>query len=91
MIGEIVAVISLVKGLNDAISTMKEAGDNASGFAGVMDKFSKANDAVQEVESKYVGRLSVKDSVALQIAKKQIAGFNQNLKDSMYTKGNAET
>ena len=54
MIGEIVAVISLVKGLNDAISTMKEAGDNASGFAGVMDKFSKANDAVQEVESKYV-------------------------------------
>ena len=87
MIGEIAAVIGLVKGLNDAIATLKEAGNNAGGFAGVMDKFSSANQAVQDVETKYVGRLSVKDSVALQIAKKQLSGFNQSLKDSMLMAG----
>lgn len=87
MIGEIAAVIGLVKGLNDAIATLKEAGNNAGGFASVMDRFSNANQAVQDVETKYIGRLSVKDSVAIQIAKKQLSGFAQNLKDSMLMQG----
>ena len=45
-IAEVAACIALVKGLNDAISTAKEAGNNASAFANIVGKFAKANDAV---------------------------------------------
>lgn len=87
MLAEIATVISVIKGLNEAVSALKEAGANASGFATVMGKFAKANEAVQDVESKYVGRLSVQDSMQIQVAKRQLATFNQQLKDIMLMQG----
>lgn len=87
MLAEVVTVISVMKGLNDAISTLKETGGHASGLASVMDKYARANESVQDVESKYVGRLSVKDSMQIQIAKRQLSTFNQQLKDLMLMQG----
>jgi hypothetical protein len=87
MIAEIATVISVVKGLNDAIGALKETGGHASDLAEVMDRYSKANEAVQDVETKYVGRLSVKDSMQIQLAKRQLKMFNQQLKDSMMMQG----
>ena len=49
--------------------------------------YATANEAVQDVESKYVGRLSVKDSMQIQLAKRQLKMFNQQLKDSMMMQG----
>ena len=86
-IAEIAACITMIKGLNDAISTAKEAKDNASAFAGIINKFAKANDAVMDVESKHVGRLSVEDSMKIQLAKRQLSTFNQQLKDVMLMQG----
>jgi len=87
MLAEVATVISVIKGLNEAVSALKEAGGNASGFAAVMGRFAKANEAVQDVESKYVGRLSVQDSMQIQVAKRQLATFNQQLKDIMLMQG----
>ena len=87
MLAEVATVISVMKGLNDAIATLKEAGGHASGLASVMDKYAKANESVQDVESKYVGRLSVKDSMQIQVAKRQLQMFNQQLKDIMLMQG----
>ena len=87
MLAEVATVISVMKGLNDAIATLKETGGHASGLASVMDKYARANESVQDVESKYVGRLSVKDSMQIQIAKKQLQTFNQQLKDMMLMQG----
>ncbi len=87
MIAEIATVISVVKRLNDAISTLKESSGHASDLAGVMGRYATANEAVQDVESKHVGRLSVKDSMQLQLAKRQLAHFNQTLKDQMLMAG----
>ena len=53
-IAEVAACIALVKGLNDAISTAKEAGNNASAFANIVGKFAKANDAVLTTEKKHI-------------------------------------
>jgi hypothetical protein len=52
-----------------------------------MGRYATANEAVQDVESKYVGRLSVKDSMQIQLAKRQLKMFNQQLKDSMMMQG----
>ena len=49
-IAEVAACIALVKGLNDAISTAKEARNNATAFANMVGKFAKANDAVLNTE-----------------------------------------
>jgi len=87
MIAEIATVISVVKGLNDAISTVKESGGHASDLAGVMGRYAKANEAVQDVESKHVGKLSVQDSMQLQLAKRQLSAFQQGLKDQMLMAG----
>ena len=77
MIAEVATVISVIKGLNDAISAIKETGGHASDLGDVMGRYATANEAVQDVESKYVGRLSVKDSMQIQLAKRQVKMFNQ--------------
>ena len=83
MIAEIATVVSIVKGLNDAIGAIKETGGHASDLASVMDRYSKANETIQDVESKYVGKLSVKESMQIQLAKRQLKAFNNQLRDSM--------
>tara|TARA_Y100000385_G_scaffold203113_1_gene210379 strand:- start:920 stop:1375 length:456 start_codon:yes stop_codon:yes gene_type:complete len=87
MIAEIATVVSVIKGLNDAISTIKESKGHAGDLASIMGRYATANEAVQDVESKYVGRLSVKDSMQIQLAKRQLKAFNQQLKDSMMMQG----
>jgi hypothetical protein len=87
MIAEIATVISVVKGLNDAIGALKEASGHATDLSSVMGRYATANEAIQEVESKYVGRLSVKESTQIQMAKRQLAHFNQTLKDQMLMAG----
>ena len=87
MLAEVATCISLVKGLNDAISTVKETGQNASSFASIIGKFAQANDAVMETEKKHVGKLSVQDSMQIQVAKRQLSTFNQQLKDLMLMQG----
>lgn len=86
-IAEIAACVALVKGLNDAIAVAKETKDNASAFANIIGKFAKANDAVLDAESKHVGRMSVQDSMQIQVAKRQLTSFNQQLKDIMLMQG----
>ena len=80
-IAEIAACISLVKGLNDAIATAKEAKNNAGAFANIIGKFAKANDAVLDAESKNISRMSIQDSMQIQVAKRQLSTFQQQLKD----------
>ena len=87
MLAEVAACVSLIKGVNDAIAAAKEAGGNASAFANIIGNFAKANDKVLETEKKYVGRLSVQDSMQIQIAKRQLSTFNQQLKDIMLMQG----
>ena len=87
MLAEVATCISLVKGLNDAISTVKETGQNASSFASIIGKFAQANDAVMETEKKHVGKLSVQEAMQIQIAKRQLSTFNQQLKDLMLMQG----
>ena len=87
MLAEVATVLTVMKGLNDAISTLKESGAHASGLATVMSKYAKANESVQDVESKYVGRLSVQESMQIQVAKRQLNTFNQQLKDMMLMQG----
>lgn len=87
MLAEVAAAISAVKAINDSIAAIKEAGQNASGLGVLIEKFASANDAVQKAETKHAGKLSVAESAQIQIAKKRLLTFNQQLKDLMLMQG----
>jgi hypothetical protein len=89
-IGEVAAigaVISTLKSLNDALSTIKETGGHASDMANLVGKYSDVEQKIQEVETAKGGILDVKQSIQLQIAKRQAERFNRALKDSLLMSG----
>lgn len=81
------AVISTLKSLNDALSTIKETGGHASDMANLVGKYSEVEQRIQEVETAKGGILDVKQSMQLQIAKRQAESFNRALKDSLLMSG----
>ena len=87
MLAEVAAVIAAVKGINDAISAVKTAGGHATDLGTIVQKYATANEKLQEAESKHVGKLSLQDSMQMQVAKKQLQTFNQQLKDMMLMQG----
>ena len=90
-IGESIAVVSGVlstlKSLNDALSTIRESGANAGRLANLMGKYDDVQQKIQEVEKSKAGVLSVKESMQIQIAKRQAETFHQQLKDAMLMSG----
>lgn len=87
MIGEVAAVIAAVKGINDAIAAIKTSGGHAADLGSIISRYANAEEKVQEAEQRHVGKLSVKDSMQIQVAKRQLSNFNQQLKDLMLMQG----
>jgi DNA repair exonuclease SbcCD ATPase subunit len=81
MIGEIAAVLGALKALNDGISTLKQAKDNAGGFSALLSKWADVDEKIRDVEQKKTGRMSYKEALDLEAAKRQIKNFDQQLKD----------
>lgn len=81
------AVISTLKSLNDALSTIKETGGHASDMANLVGKYSEVEQRIQDVETAKGGILDVKQSMQLQLAKRQAESFNRALKDSLLMSG----
>ena len=81
------AVISTLKSLNDALSTIKETGGHASDMANLVGKYSEVEQRIQDVETAKVCILDVKQSMQLQLAKRQAESFNRALKDSLLMSG----
>ena len=81
------AVISTLKSLNDALSTIKETGGHASDMANLVGKYSEVEQRIQDVETAKGGILDVKQSMQLQLAKRQAERFNSALKDSLLMSG----
>ena len=81
------AVISTLKSLNDALPTIKETGGHASDMANLVGKYSEVEQRIQDVETAKGGILDVKQSMQLQLAKRQAESFNRALKDSLLMSG----
>ena len=71
MIGEVFAVLSALKALNDGIATVKEGKGNLDSILG----------SWAEADEKY------KDALKMESAKRQLANFDQQLKDICMMQG----
>lgn len=87
MIGEVVAVLSALKALNDGIKTVKEAGGNLESICG---KWADASEQYNDVEKAKAGKLSYKDALALEGAKRQLSNFDRQLQDICLMQGQGD-
>lgn len=79
----ITAVLQGLKALNDGLATVKEAGANAGQISSLVSRYSDLDQKIRDVEEKKAGTLSLRDSMNLQVAKRQSQAFHQALKDSL--------
>jgi len=84
MIGEVVAVLSALKALNDGIATVKEGKGNLDSILG---NWAEADQKYNEVEKAKAGAMSYKDALKMESAKRQLANFDQQLKDICMMQG----
>ena len=90
MIGEVAAVISALKALNDGINTIREAGKNASGLSAIVGKWADSQEKYNEVEKAKAGKMSYKEALAMESAKRQLINFDRQLKDICLMQGQGD-
>jgi hypothetical protein len=84
MIGEVVAVLSALKALNDGIKTVKEGKGNLDTILG---SWAEADEKFNDVEKAKAGAMSYKDALKMESAKRQLQNFDQQLKDICMMQG----
>jgi len=87
MIGEVVAVLSALKALNDGIKTVKESGANLESICG---KWADASEQYNDVEKAKAGEMGYKDALALEGAKRQLKNFDRQLQDICLMQGQGD-
>ena len=90
MIGEVAAVISALKALNDGINTIREAGINAQGLSSIVGKWGESQERYNEVELSRAGKMSYKEALAMESAKRQLINFDRQLKDICLMQGQGD-
>ena len=90
MIGEVAAVLSALKALNDGINTIREAGKNAQGLSGIVGKWGESQERYNEVELSRAGKMSYKEALAMESAKRQLINFDRQLKDICLMQGQGD-
>lgn len=90
MIGEVAAVISALKALNDGINTIREAGKNAQGLSSIVGKWGESQEKYNEVELAKAGKMSYKEALAMESAKRQLINFDRQLKDICLMQGQGD-
>ena len=90
MIGEVAAVISALKALNDGINTIREAGKNAQGLSNIVGKWGESQEKYNEVELSRAGKMSYKEALAMESAKRQLLNFDRQLKDICLMQGQGD-
>ena len=81
MIGEVAAVLSALKLLNDGLSTLKESAGHARSLQSIVGKWGEASETYQSVERAKAGSMSYKEALAMESAKRQLENFDRQFKD----------
>ena len=90
MIGEVAAVLSALKALNDGINTIKQSAGNAGDLQSIVGRFAGAQEKYNEVEKAKTGRMSYKEALAMESAKRQLINFDRQLKDICLMQGQGD-
>ena len=90
MIGEVAAVISALKILNDGLNTLKESAGHAQSLQNLVGKWGEANEKYQSVERAKAGAMSYKEALAMESAKRQLINFDRQFQDICLMQGQGD-
>jgi hypothetical protein len=90
VIGEVAAVLSALKALNDGINVIKQSAGNAGDLQAVIGRFAGASEKYRDVEKARTGRMSYKEALAMESAKRQLINFDRQLKDICLMQGQGD-
>ena len=90
MIGEVAAVISALKLLNDGFNTLKESAGHAKSLQSLVGKWGEASEKYREVERAKAGSMSYKEALAMESAKRQLENFDRQFKDICLIQGQGD-
>ena len=90
MIGEVAAVLSALKALNDGLNTLKESAGHAQSLQGLVGKWGEANEKYQSVERAKAGVMSYKEALAMESAKRQLINFDRQFQDICLMQGQGD-
>ena len=90
MIGEVAAVLTALKALNDGLSTLKESAGHAQSLQGLVGKWGDASEKYRDVEKNRAGAMSYKEALAMESAKRQLENFDRQFKDICLLQGQGD-
>ena len=90
MIGEVAAVLSALKALNDGINTIKQSAGHASDLQSIVGKWAGASEKYREEERKKAGRMSYKEALDMESGRRQLDNFDRQLKDICLMQGQGD-
>ena len=90
MIGEVAAVLTALKALNDGLSTLKESAGHAQSLQGLVGKWGDASEKYRDVEKNKAGAMSYREALAMESAKRQLENFDRQFKDICLLQGQGD-
>lgn len=90
MIGEVAAVLSALKVVNDSVQTLRDSKEAATSLNSVLGKWGEADQKFRDVEIKHAGTLDYKSALAMEQADRRLKAIDQTLKDVCLMQGQAD-
>jgi len=82
--------LSALKALNEGLSTLKESAGHGKSLQGLVGKWGEANEKYRDVEKAKAGKMSYKEALAMESAKRQLENFDRQFKDICLLQGQGD-
>ena len=90
MIGEVAAVLGALKALNEGLNTLKETAGHGKSLQSLVGKWGEASEKYRDVERAKAGKMSYKEALAMESAKRQLENFDRQFKDICLLQGQGD-
>tara|TARA_B100000530_G_scaffold181271_2_gene114634 strand:+ start:7444 stop:7908 length:465 start_codon:yes stop_codon:yes gene_type:complete len=90
VIGEVAAVLSALKALNEGLATLRESAGHGKSLQSLVGKWGEASQQYNDVERAKAGKMSYKEALAMESAKRQLENFDRQFKDICLIQGQGD-
>ena len=81
VIESVAGVLAALKALNDGLNVLKETAGHGQSLQGLVSRWGEASEAYNDVERAKAGKMSYKEALAMESAKRQLENFDRQFKD----------
>jgi len=81
MLETVAGVLAALKALNEGLTVLKETAGHGQSLQGLVGKWGEASEKYNDVERAKAGKMSYRESLAMESAKRQLENFDRQFKD----------